>query len=308
MKTPAITVLSPSYNKGKTIRRTYESLLKQTSYDFEWLLINDGSTDDTDEIVVTFHTELFPIRYINKTNEGLSRTFNLGVELSLGSLVFRLDTDDYVKEDAIESILKYRHLIENEDKVCGLVFLSVLEDNNLVGIHPFKEEVQRSNFFDYRYKYHAVGDRAEVVKTSVFKEIPYPVFEGEKFCLESAMWNTMSLKYDAFYINKDIYVREYNGNSITSAGASTYIKNPYGAMVNALIILQRVKISSETYKVAINYFRYSLRTKKSLLELIKAVPYAVSIVGLFPGILLYCLDNLNPSIVSSIKSFFKHNQ
>lgn len=307
MKQPAITVFSPSYNKGKTIKRTYESLLKQTSYDFEWLIINDGSTDNTDEIVKTFNTTLFPIRYINKKNEGLNRTFNQGVQAAWGYLFFRLDTDDYVKENAIENIIRYKHLIEDNNEVCGLVFLSVFESDKLVGIHPFSEEVKRSNFFEYRYKYHAIGDRAEVIKTNVFKEIPYPVFEGEKFCPEGTMWNRIALQYDVYYVNKAIYIREYDENCITAAGAKTSINNPYGTTVYLSEILNRTKLTGNTAKMAINYYRYSLRSSFSFFTLIKKVPYTISLFGLVPGTILFLLDSINPSWVSKLKSLF-HKQ
>ena len=79
---PYITILSPAYNKGATIERTFESLKAQTCFNFEWLIVNDGSTDNTQKIVDEFKTSLFPIRVIHKKNEGLNRTFNLGVRES----------------------------------------------------------------------------------------------------------------------------------------------------------------------------------------------------------------------------------
>ena len=101
---PYITVLTPAYNKGDTIERTFKSLLLQTCFDFEWLIINDGSTDNTDEIVKGFNTEKFLIHYISKENEGVGRTFNEGVQLAKGDLIFRLDPDDYLSRNAIEQI------------------------------------------------------------------------------------------------------------------------------------------------------------------------------------------------------------
>ena len=103
-----ITILTPAYNKGKTIERTYQSLLNQTVFDFEWVLINDGSTDDTLDIIKTFQTDKFPIRFTDKQNEGLNRTFNLGVKQAHGDLILRLDPDDYLTEDAVEKVLQYK--------------------------------------------------------------------------------------------------------------------------------------------------------------------------------------------------------
>lgn len=301
---PVITVLTLSYNKGNTIRRTFDSLLQQTSFDFEWLIINDGSTDNTDEIVSTFVTDLFPIRYIKKENEGLNRSFNKGVQLAYGELLFRLDSDDYVKPDAIENILKYKYLIENNNRVAGIVFLSVFENDRLVGSHPFEEKIKLSNFLEYRYKYKAVGDRAEIVKTSIAREIPYPEFKGEKFCPEGLMWSRMAQKYDAFYINQAIYVREYNENCITAAGAKTSINNPDGTSVYLAEILNKIGVNSSTIVMAINYYRYSLRSSFTLCTLVKRVPLSVSAIGLLPGFVLFKLDSLSPSLVSKVKLLF----
>lgn len=304
-KTPYITILSPAYNKGKTIARTFESLKKQTCFNFEWLIINDGSTDNTLSLLKTFQTDLFTIRIINKKNEGLNRTFNLGVRESKGELVLRLDPDDYLIPTAIEQVIQYRETLENNSKLCAVCFLTKFSNGNIVGFHPYKTSTI-SNFIDYRIKDKAKGDRLEVVKRSVFLEFPMIEIPNEKFCLESLMWNRISEHYDALYIPSAIYVREYNDESITSNLTEILRNNPKGTMItysnHVEVLLKKQKegyqVRNEVIKNAINYFRFSFSTQEKLSRIISRIPFFLSLLCFIPGLTLYLIDNLNPKIIN----------
>ena len=296
-----ITVLSPAYNKGKTIRRLYESLLKQTSYNFEWIVINDGSKDDTNKIIKEFKTDLFPIRYVDKENEGLGPTFNRGVDMAKGDLLFRVDPDDFLKPDAIESIEKSWHLIENRENICALVFLSVYEDDKLVGYHPFTED-KISDFFEYRQVYNALGDRAEVVKTEVLRENRYPVFKGERICIEGLMWATIADKYKAYYINHPIYYREYNDESITAMGDMMFWKSPTGTAegrVYAINLMCKRRYFSvaqlyRIFKYGCVAYRWGFKSKNITVgSIFRRLPIVVACMSFIPGLLLHLKDMLN---------------
>lgn len=305
-KTPYITILSPAYNKGETITRTFESLKRQTCFDFEWLIVNDGSTDNTQSLIETFQTDLFIIRIINKNNEGLNRTFNLGVRESRGELVLRLDPDDYLVPTAIEQVMQYKPTIENNSKLCAVCFLTKFNNNNIVGFHPY-DTPTISNFIDYRIKDKAKGDRLEVVKRSVFLEFPMIEIPNEKFCLESLMWNHIAEHYDALYIPSAIYVREYNAQSITSNLTKILRTNPKGTMltyshyVEILLKKQKegYKVQNEIIKNTINYFRFALSTKEKLSYIIRQIPICLNLLCFIPGFILYCIDNLNPKIINN---------
>lgn len=308
---PYITVFTPAYNKGDTISRTFHSLLSQTCFDFEWLIINDGSTDNTDAIVRGFKTENFLIRYISKGNEGLGRTFNEGVQQANGDLIFRLDPDDYLSHNAIEQILNYRNLL-NDDQICALVFLTKFDNGENVGYHPYEDECFRSNFVKYRLLDNATGDRAEVVKTKVFKEFPWPTFENEKFCLETLIWHPMGHKYDAFYIKKAIYIREYNQYSITAAGSKTYINNPVGTMaVTSYLVKELLEYNNFTkfgyavLKNAITYWRYGLNAKNYQKQMWTSLPFWINIIAFIPGWCLFRIDKINPRIINKLTKRLK---
>ena len=299
-----VTVLSPVYNKAATIVRSFESLLKQTNYDFEWLVINDGSKDNSAEIIKTFKTDLFPIRFYDKENEGLNRTFNMGIRLAKGDLVLRLDTDDYLLSNAIEQIVHYYDLIRDDNSLCSVAFLTGTPDGCLVGTHPYKD-IHRSNFIDYRYLDHAKGDRKEVVKREVFSEFPMLEIEGEKFCSESVMWQNIAEHYDALYIPEIIYIKEYGGDSISANHSSVYSRNPmgvrYGYLQSVRILLDRKKkgypVMKELLKTCVNYYRYSPFYKESAKEIFRGLPLSLSLVTVIPGLLCYLIDKFFPSLI-----------
>lgn len=295
-----ITVFTATYNRGRTLRRVYDSLVAQSSYDFEWLLINDGSTDNTEAIVSEFiGVSPFPIRYISKINEGLMRTINLATELAQGELFFRVDSDDYILPNAIESIKKEYAKIEDRADLCGLVFLAVFDGGKIVGNHPFVENTE-ANFFEYRYKFHAIGDRAEVIKTEVFRKYKFPTYEGEKFVSESIVWNRMALDYNALYINYPIYVREYLEDSITSDGVYILMKNPQGE-IHAYAQLLHLKIPKKKYiTLSVLFFRGSYRTHFNMGYILSLIPLKAIFHGFFPGTIIALLDKINPELFGQI--------
>ena len=310
-----VTILSPAYNKGKTIRRTFESLLHQTNYQFEWVIVNDGSTDDTQDIISTFHTDKFPIRIFNKENEGLNRTWNKGVKLSRGELIMRVDPDDFITNDAIEQVLKYKPLLDKDEKLCSVVFLTKFSNGKIVGTTPIKT-VHRSNFIDYRLVEKAKGDRMEIVKKKIFEENPMPEIEGEKFCLESVMWQNIATHYDALYVPYPIYVREYNEVSITSNLTHVMRSNPKGALLTyskyiRILLLKKkkgVKVWHELMTNGINYFRYGFCANTSLLRIVKNVPAFITLLFFLPGFIFFVVDTVSPNLVNKLLNIIRGNQ
>ena len=293
-----ITVFTPVYNREKTLKRLYDSLILQSSDDFEWLVVNDGSTDRSDEIIRSFIAEeKLNINYITKRNEGLNRTYNLGVKNAKGELFFRVDSDDCVYPDAIEQINKYSYLCDAEN-ICGITFLTEnLNSGKLLGLHPFSK-IKESDYFEYRAFYGAIGDRAEVVKTSVLKEFPYPFFEGEKFCPEGLMWNRIAKKYHCYYIPKIIYRREYCEDSITKTVKSVLHKNWHGACSYYAEILNNSvfygikfifnkRLFKYFIKAAISFYRYDKNLWGGVQLSLKSI-----FVGFLPGKVFKLYDRL----------------
>lgn len=308
----ALSIVSPSYNKGATIQRLYDSLIRQTCHDFEWIVINDGSTDNTVEMIKSFHTGLFPIRFVDKINEGLNRTYNLGVMMAQGDYLVRVDPDDYLIDDAVEQILNYRQLADIDNRLCGMTFLTKYSNGSIVGYHPFSE-VFRCNFADYRLIHHGKGDRFEVVKTSVSKKFPMLEIEGEKFCRETPMWYGMAEEFDTLYVPYPIYVREYNENSISANPVKNLSKNPKGAIkgyITTLNYLEKKRregfhVAKETLRAGTNLYRFGLYSKGELRKSLKDIPLRVKILSVLPGTILHYTDLVFPNLVNRIVCFFR---
>lgn len=281
-----VTVFTPLYNRRKTIHDVYKSLCGQTRLDFEWLVINDGSTDGSSEIMIEIlkeHNLPFEISYYCQNNIGLTRTINKAIDLAKGILLFRLDSDDYALPDAIQSIYDYYSLIDGESSLCSMTFLSQRNNGTINGLHPFAD-IKRSNFSEYRDIYKAKGDRAEVMKVDVYKNYRYPEIPGEKFCPEGIVWNRLAKNYDTMYIPKAIYVKGNYNDSITTnvyqylrcniKGTSLYYKE---IVINPNFTFRYRFIN------AIKYYRYALFAKDSLFKdipvcMILAFPIALLII------------------------------
>lgn len=288
-----ITVFTPTYNRAKTLPRLYESLISQTDKRFEWLIIDDGSTDSTEDLVRSYMKDSpFEIRYVKRENWGLSQTLNQGAELAKGDIFFRIDSDDYATPDAIETIYSNWYIVEKDESLCGLVFLkkSFSDDGGIPC--PFTENI-RCNFFDYRNLYISNMDMAEVIRTDVMRMYKLPKFNGEKFCPEGVMWNRMSLKYDAIYIPYPIYMYKYIEDGFTMNVRRTLKKNPMGASTFFAEVFHHSDMRILFYvKNAISYWRYALINGRSWKEKLCAVPVWVIVLGLFAGSLLCMYDSV----------------
>lgn len=285
-----ITVFTPTYNRAYMLPKLYESLCGQTNNDFEWLIVDDGSTDGTMDVVKELVAEnRLNIQYHYKENGGLNSTYNYAVSHTDNELFFRVDSDDSVKEDAIQSIYDNWHLVKNDNRLCGLVFLSVFEDGKPVGRHPFNGNFE-TNFFDYRYKYYATGDRAEVVKTEVLRQYPFPLFEGEKFIPEGLLWNRISEQYNSIYVNKSIYVRNYGEDSITARVVQVLKRNCKGTTLYYSELLKHRQPVFFFFKHSLLYWRYAFYKKCSFSEKVRESGIGAFMVGFLPSLALLAVD------------------
>lgn len=287
-----ITVFTPAYNRAKTLPALYESLKRQTDQRFDWLIIDDGSTDETPQLIESYKQEgALDITYIRRENWGLCKTLNQGVELCKGDIFFRLDSDDYAADNAIERIYHHWHYVEEDEKICGLVFLKIQTNGEHTGYHPFVDPI-RTNFFEYRSKYKGVGDRAEVVRADVMKKYLIPLYGDEKFCPEGLMWNRIAKDYDAVYITEDIYICEYMEGGLTKSVRKNLQRNAKGTTHYFSEIFQHEATPFYYVKNAISFWRYAPYNGYGLVKNWKMMPTLANLLGFFPGGTLAIIDRL----------------
>ena len=223
-----VTVFTPTYNRAYILGDLYHSLQRQTCMDFEWLIVDDGSADDTKALVASWQGEEnpFPIRYIYQENGGKCRAINRGLKEADGRLFFTVDSDDYLTDDAIEKVIRWDGELPRDGHFCGYV------GNR--GITPTQTP---NRLFPGGYldgtaldRYDQVdGERAFVFYTEVHRKYLYPEFPGEKFLTEAVTWDLMAHDgYKMRFYNDIIWIWEYKDDGLTRAGYRVFLENPQG--------------------------------------------------------------------------------
>jgi len=199
-----VTIATPSYNRAALLPRLYRSLCEQTCSDFEWLVVDDGSDDDTPQVMESIIGESrIAVRYIRKPNGGKHTAVNLSALEAHGELLFIADSDDWL----------YSAIIDDE-AFCGVCGLDEYADGRVVG-SGLPQDVIDASPQNIREKWGVTGDMKEVFLTEVLRSFPFPEIPGEKFCPEVLIWNRIGQKYKLRYFNKTIYTVEYQPNGLT---------------------------------------------------------------------------------------------
>lgn len=223
-----VTVFTPTYNRAYILGDLYHSLQRQTCMDFEWLIVDDGSADDTKALVASWQgvENPFPIRYIYQENGGKCRAINRGLKEADGRLFFTVDSDDYLTDDAIEKVIRWDGELPADGHFCGYV------GNR--GITPTQTP---NRLFPGGYldgtaldRYDQVdGERAFVFYTEIHRKYLYPEFPGEKFLTEAVTWDLMAHDgYKMRFYNDIIWIWEYKDDGLTRAGYRVFLENPQG--------------------------------------------------------------------------------
>lgn len=257
-----VTIFTPTYNRVYIIQNLYESLCRQTCKDFEWLIVDDGSTDNTCKLISQFQSEnKIQLRYIYKENGGKHTAINRGVAEAQGNLFFIVDSDDYVTDDAVEWITKTAEPILNNDKYAGISGLRITPDGEKIGGGENFGTID-TDALTIRYHYHIPGDLAEIYKTSILRKYPFPEIEGERFCSEGLIWARIANKYILKYVYKGIYVCEYLNDGLTYNRVKCRKESPtYSMLLYSEGVHNRSIPLRERIKYAILFWRYSELSK-----------------------------------------------
>lgn len=285
-----ICIVTPSYNRAYNLKKLYSSLKNQSNKCFSWLIVDDGSTDHTSEIVNDWIGENneFKIKYIFKTNGGKHTALNLAFDQIQQPLTFIVDSDDYLTNDAIESIDKYSNQIINDNTLCGIAFLRGYNSEKCIG-DKFKN-TGVSNWNTMRYMDEVKGDKAEIWKTEYLKKYKYPVYSDERFIGEDYIWCQMSEMYNCILINKIIYVCNYLEDGLTNSGRSLRIHCPKGGMDNSKVMLSTAYPIKYRVKYGILYGCYSKFANLTINDALKYSGHSILILLTYPaGCLLHSI-------------------
>ena len=222
-----LTVFTPTYNRAVTICRTYNSLVNQTCKDFEWLIVDDGSTDGTENLVRRWITEAdFPIRYIKQANGGKYRAYNNGLRHAEGEFFFCVDSDDWLPANAVELILSYADKLRENESLAGIVALKMYQDERVIGF-PFNKTDFSSSLYDLELRREG-GERSLVFKTVVARMFSFPEETNEKFVGEDVVYDRFHGKYKFIVSNEILTICEYQINGLSSNPRELMLRNPAG--------------------------------------------------------------------------------
>lgn len=225
MKT--LTIFTPAYNRAHTLGRTYASLLRQTSNDFEWLIIDDGSTDGTEKLVKEWILEeKIPIRYIKQNNQGMHGAHNTAYRNITTELNTCIDSDDYMPDEAVEKIVAFWEKNRGE-KYAGIIGLDQTEDGKVIG-SKFSSDLHETTLLGF-YSSGGSGDKKLVYRTDVIKKYPeYPLFEGEKYVGLAYKYMLIDRDYKLLTLNEPLVTVEYQQDGSSYNMYRQYWRNPKG--------------------------------------------------------------------------------
>ena len=213
-----ITLFTPTYNRAHLLSRLYNSILMQDVIDVEWLIVDDGSIDDTEALIENFQKEsIINIRYYKKSNGGKHTAINFGLQNAKGELFFIIDSDDVLAENALKNIKKHYQSIKNNNNICGIVGLSQYIDKQEIVGDFFLRDGWEVSFADIYLKYHLKGDKSVAFKTAVLQQYPFPEKQGVRFVFEAVVWHEMSKKYNVLALNMIVQFVEYQKSGVSDS-------------------------------------------------------------------------------------------
>lgn len=283
-----LAILTPTFNRGGVLQNLYESLKKQTCKDFEWVIVDDGSSDNTQGIVEKWISENeISIRYLYKENGGKHTALNFAIKQMESKLTFIVDSDDILTVDAVETILRYHGRYEDEMNLCGYAFLRAYPDGEING-KEFVPDEKVSSYIEARINSDdTMADKAEVFKTGCLKEFPFPEYPGERFLGEDIVWVRMARKYMMVHINKAIYIGNYLEDGLTKNRRFNNIKSPVGCMNRAREFMMPDINKKYRTKAALQHIIYGRFANVSVAAILGDSPNKkLTLICLVPGLIL----------------------
>ena len=224
----AITIFTPTYNRAHLLLRLYDSLCSQISKDFVWLIVDDGSTDNTNNIVKSWILDdIINIEYYYQENGGKMRAHNRAVELCKTDLFVCVDSDDYLASASVisDTLSFWHHNNCNMDPhICGIVSLKKLLGINDCVTFDNYDTITLSELNSFGFN----GETSLVFKTSVIKNYPFPVEDGEKFVTEDIVYDLIDIDYKYLFFPFFSQICEYQSDGYTKNGMDIMFKNPKG--------------------------------------------------------------------------------
>lgn len=283
--TEKLTVFTPAYNRAHTLPRAFEALKKQSDKRFVWLIVDDGSTDNTREVVESFQKEDcgFKIEYVYKENGGMHTAHNLAYKLIKTELNTCIDSDDTIGDEAVGKILDFWEK-NGSDEFAGIVGFDTDFDGNVIGTR-FPEDLKKTTLGAY-YKNGGSGDKKLVYRTDVVKKYPpYPEYEGEKLVPLGSLYTLIDQDYELLVLDEALCRVEYQPDGSGASIFRQYRQSPKGFAYSRIIRMKYSDSFKERATGAIHYISSCIFAREK--HFLKKSPKKLLTVLMIPfGVLL----------------------
>jgi glycosyltransferase involved in cell wall biosynthesis len=222
-----LTIFTPAYNRAYCLERCYQSLVRQTCRDFIWLIIDDGSTDGTEQLAAKWIKEnKIEIKYVWQENQGMHGAHNTAYKLIDTELNVCIDSDDFMPDDAVEKIVSFWKTYGSID-VSGIIGLDSNREGQVIGT-KLPAHLKTSTLFDVYYRHGVKGDKKLVYRTELTKKYPYPIFENEKYVGLAYKYYMLDKQYEMLLLNETLCCVEYLPDGSSFNMFHQYARNPQG--------------------------------------------------------------------------------
>jgi len=283
---PFITVFTPTYNRSHCLRQCYESLKHQTSKDFLWLIIDDGSNDGTGKLAEEWIKEnAISIKYLYQENKGMHGAHNTAYSIIDTELNICVDSDDYLVNDAIKEIASFWNKFKSDD-YAGIIALDADKSNKIIGTR-LPEGIKDSKYTELYQLKGVKGDKKLIYRTDIMKRLPpYPEFKGEKYFALSYKYMLADQNYKLLLMNKAVCIVDYSPDGSSRNMLQQYRNNPRGFAFMRKFSMQHSLTSGRCFIECIHYVSSSLISGNS--RFLEESPRKLFSILAFPfGIILY---------------------
>lgn len=285
-----VTILTATFNREQLLERLYKSIINQTFKNVEWLIIDDGSTDATEKLILQFIQEgLIEIRYFKQTNQGKHVALNYGFDQNRNSLLIIIDSDDEFTPFGLEALVNCWEEQDEKSTIVAIIGNDVDRDGKIIGKKVHKKSL-KCTYKDFVQKYRISGDKAFLWNFEVLNKYRFPVFHEEKFISEISLWEKFS-SYLIVYVSINVFIVEYLSTGLSTNSLKLRVNNIKGTLYCYSNSLR----SSDTFffrnRNLINLIRFSIHNNESFTDIIKKNSFKFSSVILYGlSYFLYLMD------------------
>jgi glycosyltransferase involved in cell wall biosynthesis len=257
---PLITVLTPTYNRASTLPRLASSLERQGDARFEWLVVDDGSTDGTPQLLARLEREgVLPLRTLATPNGGKHRAVNRALPIARGSWTFIVDSDDALPPGVLERLARVIAEIDGDEKVGGIMGLRADFSGRVIG-RRLPSGASCMDAAEITFRAGIRGDKAELYRTSLLRRFPFPEFDGEKFITECVVWFRIARAgYGLRLEDEVIYLCDYREDGLSANSLRLRLTNPRGTLLFYAEELELDYPAAALLREAANYCRFALQ-------------------------------------------------